>query len=75
VSVAIDSGARRDSRAKRGLPESIPLGAKPESDHPAGAGRFVSKPGPYQLAGLHGTLTANINGQKGSVIVQGGRSV
>src|SRR5579883_1508820 len=73
VSFAIDSGARRDSRAKRGPPESISLGAEPRSDDPAGAGRFVSKPGPYQLAGLRGTLTANINGQKVSVIVQGGR--
>jgi hypothetical protein len=73
VRFAIDSGGGRESRAKTGSPQVIPLGAEPKSGDPAGAGRFVSKPGPYQLESLRGTLDANIGGQKVSVILPGGR--
>jgi hypothetical protein len=73
VSFAIDSGGRREGRARKGSPEVLPLGAEPRSGDPAGAGRFVSKPGPYQLASLRGTLSASFNGQMVSVILQGSR--
>src|SRR5262249_28246738 len=54
VKFAIDGGGGRDGRARKGSgsPEVLPLGAEPKSGAPAGAGRFVSKPGPYQLANL-----------------------
>jgi len=75
VKFAIDSGGGRDGRARKGSgsPEVLSLGAEPKSGDPAGAGRFVSKPGPYQLASLRGTLSASVNGQMVSVILQGSR--
>jgi hypothetical protein len=73
VSLAIDRGGGRDARGKGSSPEIVPLIAVPKSGDPAGAGRFGSKPGPYQLAPLRGTLNANINGKKVSTLVQAGR--
>ena len=38
-------GRREGCRGKKGSAESVPLGAEPKSDDPAGASRFASKPG------------------------------
>jgi hypothetical protein len=73
VSFAVDSGGGRGTRGSRSAGEAIALTAEPKSDDPAGAGRFASKPGPYQLSNLRGTLSAKIEGQAVSVMVAGGR--
>jgi len=53
--------------------QTIPLSAQPKSDDPAGASRFASKPGPYQLSALRGRLNAKIGGQEVSTTILGGR--
>ena len=53
--------------------ESIPLSAEPKADDPAGASRFLSKPGPYRLDVLRGTLNAKIDGQEVSIPISAGR--
>ena len=40
-----------------------PTAAEPKADDPAGAGRFASKPGPYVLDAIRGTLSAKVDGQ------------
>jgi hypothetical protein len=74
VSFAVDSGGGRGGRGRQGgAGQAIALAAEPKSDDPAGACRFASKPGPYQLANLRGTLNARIDGQAVSVTFAGGR--
>ena len=53
--------------------EPVVLKAEPKSDDPAGAGRFASKPGPYQLSALRGRLNAKIGGQEVSTTFLGSR--
>jgi hypothetical protein len=72
VSFAIDGGGGRDGRSKNG-PQSVPLAAEPKADDPAGASRFASKPGPYVLDGIRGTLSAKVDGQSASVTFSAGR--
>jgi hypothetical protein len=67
VSFAIDPGVARGARGKQGSAQSVPLIAEPKSDDPAGAGRFASKPGPYDLTDMRGTLSAKIGGQEISI--------
>ncbi len=43
--------------------ESITLEPAAEAGDPLGKKRFASKAGPYQLAGVHGELSATIDGQ------------
>ena len=73
VRFSIDSGGGRDSRSQRGGSQILPLSAEPKSDDPAAGARFASKPGPYQLSNLRGTLNAKIDGQEVSIIFQGAR--
>jgi hypothetical protein len=74
VKFAIDTGAGgRGGRGRPSTPQSIPLNPEPKSEDPAGAGRFASKPGPYLLSALRGTLSAKLRGQPVSVVFQGGR--
>jgi hypothetical protein len=61
------------ARAGKQDGETIPLSAEPKSDDPAGGSRFVSKPGPHQLATLRGELNAKIDGQEVSLPVAGSR--
>jgi len=51
----------------------IPLSAEPKSDDAAGAARFASKPGPYQLSAIRGNLSAKVGGQEISTPFGGGR--
>jgi hypothetical protein len=53
--------------------ENVRLSAEPKSDDPAGASRFISKPGPYHLAMLRGNLSAKIDGQEVSLPISGSR--
>jgi hypothetical protein len=52
---------------------AVALAAEPKSDDPAGASRFASKPGPYQLAGARGKLVASVGGQRVEKVFAGGR--
>ena len=61
-----------DGTAKKGS-KAIPLAAEPKADDPAGAVRFASKPGPYQLSAIRGTLNGKLGGQEVSATFQGGR--
>ncbi len=72
VSFAVDGGGGRGGRSKSDA-QTVPLVAEPKSDDPAGASRFASKPGPYLLDAIRGTLTAKIDGQSTSVTFSGGR--
>jgi hypothetical protein len=73
VSLAINEGVGKDGRAKPGSTQTVPLSAEPRSDDSAGAGRFASTPGPYDLEGIRGTLSAKIGGQLVSIPFAGGR--
>ncbi len=64
VSFAIETGGGKGARGKPGSGDRIPLSAQPRPDDPLGAVRFASKPGPYDLAAIRGTLTATIAGQQ-----------
>ena len=44
-------------------PESVALEPAAEANDPLGKKRFASRPGNYQLAGMHGELSASIDGQ------------
>ena len=72
VNFAIDSGGGRGVRGKSAS-QTVPLAAEPKPDDPAGASRFASKPGPYLLDSVRGTLSAKIDGQSTSVNFAGGR--
>jgi hypothetical protein len=63
VKFEIDAG-RRNPRVKEAPTGTIPLSAEPKSGDPAGAGHFASKPGPYILDDLRGTLSAKIGGEE-----------
>jgi hypothetical protein len=76
VSFTIDTAA--GTRGGRGgnTPSSsqpVPLAHEPKQDDPAGASRFASKPGPYVLDAIRGSLSAKIDGQPVSVTFSGGR--
>jgi hypothetical protein len=73
VRFTIDTAAR--GRGKGAAPSSqpVPLAPEPKPDDPAGASRFASKPGPYLLDAIRGTLSAKIDGQEASVNFGGGR--
>jgi hypothetical protein len=73
VSFAVDSSNGRDARSRNPTPQAIALASEPKSDDPAGAARFASKPGPYQLDNLRGKLNAKIDGQAVSVAFGGSR--
>ncbi len=74
VSFQIDPDARSRQRDKATSGSStLPLSAEPKADDPTGASRFASKTGPYDLAGLRGTLKAKINGQDVSTAFMGAR--
>jgi hypothetical protein len=76
VSFTIDTAARgRGGRGKGAASssQSVPLAPEPKPDDPAGASRFASKPGPYLLDAIRGTLSAKVDGQDASVNFAGGR--
>jgi hypothetical protein len=73
VSFTIDTGGGRETRGKQGPGPAVPLNAEPKADDPAGAGRFASKPGPYVLDGIRGTLTAKVSGKETSISFAAGR--
>jgi hypothetical protein len=54
-------------------PKSVPLAAEPKPDDPSAAARFASKPGPYDLEAVRGTLTASVAGSPVTVSFGGGR--
>jgi hypothetical protein len=58
--------------ARKGA-QTLPLAAAPKADDPAGAARFASKPGPYDLAALRGQLAATVGGQPVAVEIKAGR--
>lgn len=66
VKFEIRPGARKLARV-------VPLAAAPKAGDPAGAARFASQPGPYDLEATHGALSAAIGGVPVSVAVGGGR--
>jgi hypothetical protein len=52
--------------------QPVALAAEPKADDPAGAARFASKSGPYNLAEVRGSLSATVAGQSVSVAYGGG---
>jgi hypothetical protein len=73
VTFAIAAGGGKGLRGSPDSGERITLSAAPRADDPQGAGRFASKPGPYDLAALRGTLTAKIGGEEVASLFGGGR--
>ena len=73
VHFAIETGGGKGAHGKPGSGERILLSAGPKPDDPVGAARFASRPGPYDLAGIRGTLTAKIGGQEISSSFGGSR--
>ena len=74
VSFHIDPDARSRQRGKTAASSTmVALSAEPKSDDPAGASRFASKTGPYDLTGIRGTLKAKINGEEVSATFTGPR--
>jgi hypothetical protein len=63
VNFTIETGRGTNSRVTKASAGPVPLVPEPKSDDPAGAARFASKPGPYHLLGVRGTLSATINGR------------
>ena len=66
-------GRGRGRGQKAAASGPVALAPEPKADDPAGACRFASKPGSYQLDGLRGILSARVNGQEVSVNYSGGR--
>jgi hypothetical protein len=73
VDFAIQSGGTKGGRTKQDSGGRISLTAQPKTDDPLSATRFASKPGPYALEGIRGTLTARIGGQVVSTNFAGSR--
>ncbi len=74
VSFQIDPDARSKQRGKAtGNSSTVGLSAEPKADDPTSASRFTSKTGPYDLAGIRGTLKAKINGEDISAPFMGAR--
>jgi hypothetical protein len=73
VTFAIGTGGGKGARGKQGSATSIPLDAEAKSADPAGASRFASKPGPYQLSAIRGNLSAKISGQEITTSFEGSR--
>jgi hypothetical protein len=64
VAFAIETGGAKGGRGKQASGDRIPLTAQPRSEDLQGAGRFASKPGPFNLESTRGTLTARIGSQE-----------
>jgi hypothetical protein len=73
VSFEIETSSGRNGKRGEPAAQSLPMTAEPKAEDPAGAGRFASKPGPYLLSTLRGTLKAKIDGQQVSTVFHGGR--
>ncbi len=73
VSVALQAGRGKAADGKKAAAGAIPLATEPKPDDPSGGSRFASKPGPYELATIRGTLSAKIGGQEVAVPFGGGR--
>ena len=52
---------------------TLPLKAEPKAGDPTGSARFATILGPYQLADLHGTLTATAGGETATIAFAAGR--
>ncbi len=63
VNVTIDTGRGANSRVTKASATPVPLSPVPKSDDSVGAARFASRPGPYHLVAVRGTLSATISGQ------------
>jgi hypothetical protein len=63
VKFILETGRRSNSRVAGPSATPVPLVAEPKSDDLAGAARLASKPGPYQLFRVRGTLSATISGR------------
>ncbi len=73
-SMASAGGGGRDGRGQQQpSAKPIPLDAEPRADDPSGGCRFASRPGPYLLEGIRGTLNAKIDGQAASFNFSGAR--
>jgi hypothetical protein len=53
--------------------QTVPMAAETKADDPAGPARFASKPGPYPLSAIRGTLNAKLGGQEISTSFAGDR--
>ena len=67
VNVTINAGRGTNSRVTKASATPVPLSPEPNSDDSVGAARFASKPGPYHLVAVRGTLSATISGQVNSI--------
>ena len=73
-SVTTAGGGGRGGRGQQqAAAKSVPLAAEPKTDDPSGGCRFASRPGPYLLDGIRGTLNARIDGQAASLSFAGAR--
>ena len=74
VRFAIEGGRPgQGTRGGRPTPQSVPLDRESKPDDPASTGRFASKPGPYYLEVLRGTLSAKLGSETISTPINGGR--
>lgn len=53
--------------ARNSAPQSVKMAADPKTSDAAGAARFASKPGTYNLVNVRGRITASIGGKEVSV--------
>ena len=73
VIFVVESATASGGRPKAGSSGRVELTAQPKADDPLAAARFASKPGPYDLTALRGTLSARIGGQQISATFSGSR--
>ena len=73
VTFVVESATASGGRSKTGSGGRVELSAQPKADDPLAAARFASKPGPYDLTALRGTLSATIGGQQISSTFSGSR--
>ena len=74
VSFQINPDARSRERGEAAaISLTLTLSTEPKADDSTGASRFASKTGPYDLAGIRGTLKAKINGEDVSTAFLGAR--
>lgn len=66
-------GGRGGRGHQQSAAKSVPLIAEPKAEDPSGGCRFASRPGPYLLEAIQGTLGAKIDGQPVSVSISGAR--
>ncbi len=73
VIFVVESATASSGRRNAGSSARVELSAQAKADDPLAAARFASKPGPYDLTALRGTLSARIGGQQISSTFSGSR--